>query len=182
MRPAVALVALLFVVACGSNAAPVADAAGLLAASAVPGVPYTTTVLTVSELSKDAAIPGLESMFSSWGYVDGAERTFQGQSHHLTYVLSRSLAFHDSAGALAYVAFVHDNTTAYFGVAGVQELTAQGRPGWQFTPAACACHMANPVEVGVVSNGSTVSWLEINGPDASPALLLSLLDPTNSVH
>jgi hypothetical protein len=176
--------ALLLSVACGSaSTSSGPGAAGslpVLSTSAVPGVPSTTAALTVTELAKDASIPDLASLITSFGYVGGLERTFQGQSRHLTLVVSRALAFQDPSGAEAYVAFVHDNATAYFGVAAVQALDAQGRPGWQFTPAACACHMANPVEVGIVSSGANVTWLEINGPDATPSLLLSLLDPSKS--
>jgi hypothetical protein len=135
----------------------------------------------VTDLSKDAAIPGLSSKFASWGYLQGAQRTFQGESRHLTYVVSRALVFKDFSGASAYVDFVHTNATAFFGISGVQPLVAQGRSGWQFTPAACSCHMANPVVIGVVSSQSVVAWLEINGPDATPALLLGLLDPVNNV-
>jgi hypothetical protein len=181
--PAIAA-ALLLAAGCGGTSAgssSTRDAIRVLSASAVPGIPFTTAALTVTELSKDAAIPGLSSKFTSWGYVQGAQRTFQGESRHLTYVVSRALVFKDVSGASAYVDFVHTNATAYFGIAGVQSLDAQGRPGWQFTPAACACHMANPVVIGVVSSQSVVAWLEINGPDATPALLLGLLDPANSV-
>ena len=177
-----AVVALVILTACGSvsttSTAGTDSTSGLLAASAVPGVPYTDTVLTVGELAKDASLPDMASRIGSMGYVKGSERTFQGESKHLTFVVSRFLDFTSSAGAAAYVAYVHDNATAYFGVAGVQPLTSQGRQGWQFTPSACACHLANPVVVGAVSNGPVVSWLEINGPDATPALLLSLLAGT----
>jgi hypothetical protein len=152
----------------------------LLSAAAVPGLPYTTASLSAGELSKDASIPGMSAMLASWGYVTGEQRTFQGESRHLTLVVSRALEFEDVLGAASYVSFVHSNATAYFGIGGVQPLDAQGRAGWQFSPQACACHMANPVVVGVVSSGSSVTWLEINGPDATPSLLLSLLDPTNS--
>lgn len=175
---------LLLAAACGS-ASTTGETGGagplpVLSASAVPGVPSKTAALSASELAKDASIPDLASLIASFGYVGGLERTFQGQSRHLTFVVSRALAFQDPSGAESYVAFVHDNATAYFGVAAVEPLDAQGRAGWQFTPAACACHMANPVEVGVVSSGADVAWLEINGPDATPALLVSLLDPSKS--
>ena len=185
-----ALVAAVFVTvalgACGTAAPPPAasspppSSVSVLSAQALPGIPYTTRGLTASDLSKDASLPNLMSMLSSWGYVDGAERVFQGQSRHLTYVQSRTLVFGDAAGAANFVSYVHTNAVAYFGVSADEALIAQGRAGWRFTPSACACHMANPVEVGVVSSGSTVSWLEINGPDATPALLVSLLDPSNS--
>ncbi|HZQ49115.1 MAG TPA: hypothetical protein VFB69_02295 [Candidatus Dormibacteraeota bacterium] len=173
--------------ACGTvSSQPVASSpppssVNVLSAKVVPGVPYTTRGLSASDLSKDASLPDLTSMLSTWGYVEGAERTFQGQSRHLTFVVSRTLVFTGAAGAQAYVSFIHTNVVAYFGVVAESPLTAQGRSGWQITPSACACHMANPVEVGVVSSGATVSWLEINGPDATPALLVSLLDPSNTV-
>lgn len=186
MRVAAGLVALLVLAGCGSASTPTSATSGtdstlgLLSASAVPGVPYSDSLLTVAVLTKDAALPDMASRLSSMGYLKGAERTFQGESRHLTFVVSRILDFATTAGAEAYLAYVHDNATAYFGVAVAQPLVAQGRQGWQFTPSACSCHMANPVVVGAVGSGPVVSWLEINGPDASPALLLSLLDPSNS--
>lgn len=184
-----ALLGLLITCSCGNPSTratpnpPVAEIVmRVLATSAVPGVPSTTTVLSVPELAKDASIPGLTSMLTSWGYLDGRERIFQGQSRHLTLVVSRSLIFKDATGARAFVAFVQANAWAFFGgVVEKQPLVAQGRSGWLFTPPMCACHMANPVIVGVLNDGSGVVWLEINGPEATPALLVSLLDPTLSV-
>jgi len=153
----------------------------VLAPSAVPGLPSTTQVLTIGELAKDAPIHGLTGRLAAWGYVDGRERTFQGESRRLTSVISRSLVFGDPAGAAAYVAYVRAHATTYFGVAtGVRPLKAQGRPGWLFSPPACACHLANPVLVGVVRDGSHVVWLDINGPKATRALLMRLLDPAES--
>lgn len=188
MRPLLAAASLAAIItACGTvslepvSSSPPPSSVSVLSAGVVPGVPYTTRGLSASDLSKDAPLPEISSLLSTWGYVDGAERTFQGQSHHLTFVVSRTLMFGGAEGAAAYVTFVHTNVVAYFGVAAEVPLTAQGRPGWQFTPSACACHMSNPVVVGVVTSGSSVSWLEINGPDATPALLVSLMDPANSV-
>jgi hypothetical protein len=178
-----ALQALLIIAGCGSpSPPPAASEMRVLATTAVPGLPSTTTVLTAVELSKDASIPGLAAMLSSWGYVDGRERVFQGESRHLSLVVSRLLIFKDAGGASTYVRFVQSNASAFFGVAvTIEPLVAQGRTGFQFTPAACACHMANPAIVGVLDAGTSVVWLEINGPDATPALLLSLLDPAQSV-
>jgi hypothetical protein len=154
----------------------------VLASSAVPGVPSVTRVLTIPDLAKDASIPGLAAKFKSWGYLDGRERVFQGQSRHLTLVVSRSLIFKDAAGARDFIAFVEANSDVFFGgFAGKHALVAQGRSGWLFMPPLCACHLANPVVIGVLEAGSRVVWLEINGPDATPALLVSLLDPTLSV-
>ena len=154
----------------------------VLARSAVPGVAAMTTALPVTELAKDAPISSLPSKLADWGYRGGRERTFQGESRHLTLVVSRSLAFDDRAGAAAFTAFVRANAAAYFGV-GVETraLATQDRSGWEFVPPPCACHMANPVEIGVVPDGSAVTWLEINGPDATKAELVRLLKPGRSV-
>jgi hypothetical protein len=154
----------------------------VLTTSAVPGVPSTTTVLAIGELAKDASIPGLASNIASWGYRDGRQRTFQGPSHHLTLVVSRFLVFRDDTGAQRFVAFVATSSGSYFGAGvGVHRLVAQGRSGWMFTPAPCACHLATPAFIGVVVQGSDVVWLEINGPDATPTLLVRLLSPRRSV-
>ena len=174
---------LLALSSCGNPSAPTSMATlpspmPLLAPSAVPGVAYTTRPLSVSELGKDAPLPTLGPTIRTLGFVGGRERTFQGESRHLTLVVSRFLAFKDPVGARSYLALVHSNAAAFFGgAATAQILTAEGRSGWLFTPAACACHLANPVLIGVVGAGSSVVWLEINGPDATPDLLISLLDP-----
>ncbi|HXY71617.1 MAG TPA: hypothetical protein VEM41_03670 [Actinomycetota bacterium] len=179
-----AALATLAVTACGNRAAtnpvpatsvPAAEMR-VLAASTIPYLPSTTTVLTTTELGKDAPIPGLAGKIASWGYLDGRERTFQGESRRLTTVISRSLVFRSATGARRYVAFVRAHATQYFGVAtGVGSLTSEGRTGWVFSPPPCACHLANPVLVGVLDDGSNVVWLDINGPKATRALLVQLL-------
>lgn len=162
----------------GSQHGPVISNAALpvLATSAVLGIPSTTTRLTTAELAKDAAIHGLAAKIASWGYLGGRQRTFQGESHRLTLVISRALIFRNAAGAQRYAAFVREHDAAFFG-ASVQAQRLPGRhmPGWLFIPPPCACHMANPAMIGVMSAGSRVLWLEINGPTATTALLVRLL-------
>jgi hypothetical protein len=154
-----------------------ASRAPVLPADAVPGIPSTTRALTAVDLAEDASIPGLASTIASFGFVAGRERTFQGQSKHLTYVVSRSLAFASPAGARRFVSYVRSKTASFFGVgATVRRLV--GREGWLFDPPACACHLANPVLVAVLPAGSDVVWLEINGPDATRAVLGRLLRST----
>jgi hypothetical protein len=176
-----ALVALLAVSGCGQAASqrgPVISTAALpvLATSAVPGIPSVTIRLTTADLAKDAALRGLAAKITSWCYLGGRQRTFQGESHHLTLVISRALIFRDALGAQHYAAFVREHEAAFFG-ASVQARRLPGRStsGWLFTPPLCACHLANPALIGVLSAGSRVLWLEINGPTATPALLLRLL-------
>jgi len=154
----------------------------VLAASAVPGVPSATTRLTTADLAKDAAVRGLAAKITSWGYLGGRQRTFQGESHRLTLVISRDLMFRGAVGAQRYAAFVRAHQAAFFG-ASVQakRLSGQSASGWLFTPPLCACHLANPALIGVVNSGSRVIWLEINGPQATPALLVRLLDSAGHV-
>lgn len=179
--------ALLIAFACGSpapRAAPTPPVVEMqvLSSSAVPGIPFVTKVLTIGALAGDASIPALAGNLRSWGYIDGRERTFQGESRHLMLVISRSLIFKDKSGASDFVAFVHANSAAYFGgTTTLRPLLAQGRSGWLFAPPSCACHLANPAFIGVLEMGSSVVWLEINGPDATAELLVSLLDPALSV-
>jgi hypothetical protein len=52
------------------------------------------------------------------------------------------------------------------------------RPPTSIRPPLCAGHMATPLVVGVAAQGRKVSWLEINGPQASTRLLTQLLAHT----
>jgi hypothetical protein len=175
------LLALLAASGCGqpgSQPGPVISNAALpvLATTAVPGIPAATTRLTTADLAKDAAIHGLAAKIASWGYLGGRQRTFQGESHRLTLVVSRALIFRDALGAQRYAAFVREHDAAFFGSSvQAQHLPGRSGPGWLFIPPLCACHMANPALIGVLNTGSRVLWLEINGPTATPALLLRLL-------
>jgi hypothetical protein len=176
------LLALLTASGCGqpgNQHSPVIANASLpvLATSAVPGIPSATTRITTMDLAKDAAIRGLAAKIASWGYLGGRQRTFQGESHHLTLVVSRALIFRDAVGAQHYAAFVREHQAAFFGTSvQAQHLPGRGVSGWLFIPPLCACHMANPALIGVLNAGSRVLWLEINGPTATPALLMRLLD------
>lgn len=176
------LLALLAASSCGqpgNQHGPAISNAALpvLASSAVPGISSVTTRLTTADLAKDAAIRGLAAKIASWGYLGGRQRTFQGESHHLTLVISRALIFRDATGARHYAAFVRAHQAAFFGTSvRAQRLPGRSVSGWLFIPPLCACHMANPALIGVMNAGSRVLWLEINGPTATPALLMRLLD------
>jgi hypothetical protein len=56
-----------------------------------------------------------------------------------------------------------------------EPLSSGGRSGYLIDPAACACHRAAPTLTAVVSRGSRVSYLEINGDGADRAALEALL-------
>jgi hypothetical protein len=180
-----AALALLGIVGCGSQGSqsrPTVPNATLpvLATSAVPGIPSVTTRLTTAVLGKDATIPALAAKITSWGYLGGRQRSFQGESHYLTLVVSRALMFRDAAGAERYATFVRGHGASFFGgPVETERLTGQGLSGWLFNPPLCACHMANPALIGVLNAGPRIIWLEINGPAATPALLVRLL---NSLH
>jgi hypothetical protein len=182
-----ALLVLLIAVGCarpGSQPGSMISKAALpvLAATAVPGIHSVTIRLTTTDLAKDAVIPGLAAKIASWGYLGGRQRTFQGESHHLTLVVSRALMFRDAVGAQRYAAFVREHQAAFFGVSvQTRRLADRGLSGWLFTPPMCACHLANPALIGILNAGSRVIWLEINGPAATPALLLRLLGSVRGV-
>jgi hypothetical protein len=181
------LVAVLAASGCGgaaSQSGPAVSAAVLpvLSGSAVPGMPSVTVRLTAADLGKDAVIAGLAAKISSWGYLAGRQRTFQGESHHLTLVVSRGLLFRTAVGARRYSAFLRAHRAAFFGgVVQAQHLSGRGVSGWLFTPPLCACHLANPALIGVLNAGTRVIWLEINGPAATRVLLVRLLGDIRSV-
>jgi len=181
------LVALLAAPGCGQAAGqpgPAVSTAALpvLARSAVPGIPSATIRLTAAELAKDAVIAGLAAKISSWGYLAGRQRTFQGESRHLTLVVSRALLFRNAVGARRYTDFVRAHQAAFFGIAAqAKRLPGRGLSGWVFIPPLCACHLANPALIGVLNTGARVIWLEINGPAATRPLLVRLLDGLSHV-
>jgi hypothetical protein len=154
------------------------SAAPVLSAAAVPGLAVTTRAVPATLLEKDAAVPGLGVRLLTDGYVGGRERTFQGPSKDLSLVVSRSLVFAHPAGAADFVRLVHDEAATYFGVSTeVAPLSTAVGNGWLFRPPACACHLAQPLRVGVLQDGSRVVWLSINGPLATDARLTALLAP-----
>jgi len=149
----------------------------VLPASAVAYLPSHVSRLTTADLQKDASVASMPAELASLGYVSGAQRTFQGQSkRRLQVVVSRTLRFQSAAGAAGYVRFVHDHAGAYVGqVPTLKPLTSGGRSGWLIVAPLCACHMAQPDLLAVVSDGRDVTWLMVNGPGAKPAVLRSLL-------
>jgi hypothetical protein len=153
----------------------------VLSADGLPGLAEKDRSLPIAELAKDSSLPDAASQLVADGYVGGRERTFQGPSRHLTYVASRSLAFRDEAGARLFLSFVRAHPDAWFGSSTqASDVVSASRPGFVFQPSACACHLANPVFVGVVQDGPRLVWLEVNGPDATRQVLLDLLKPSRS--
>jgi hypothetical protein len=136
---------------CGSSSPPQAQPA--LAASAVPG--------------KDVTVSG---------FVSGTERVFQGESHDLVRVVSRTLEFESPEAAHAYVDLVRTHVDDLYGVGTTAEpLDIGERTGYVIDPAACACHRAAPILTAAVSDGSRVSYLEINGDGVDRSKLEQLL-------
>jgi hypothetical protein len=132
--------------------------------------------LTAAALSRESSARWLAGKLGRWGYVSGAERYFQGESRRLQVVDSRTLRFRRAAGATDFVAFVRTHAAAYLGsVAGVKRFSSQGRRGILVIGQPCQCHLANPAFLGVVARGGAVTWLEINGPAATPRQLSALI-------
>lgn len=148
---------------------------GVLPPHAITGLPEVTKALTAIDVQKDSSRPGLAARMRRWGYRSGWQRTFQGESRRLTLVVSRSLMFGTGTGAAHFVAYLEGHINAFYPFAISKPLAVSGQAGWLIKPPLCACHMAQPVYVGVTRAGRQVRWLEINGPRASGALLTSLL-------
>lgn len=165
--------------ACGGAgaSAETAPRPPVMAASAVPYLPSHVSSLTAADLLKDGIQPGLAGDLSHWDFRAGAQRTFHGRSHKLQLVVARTLEFGGSTGARAYVAYVKQHAAGIMGADPVASpLVSGARRGWLFVPAGCACHMAQPAVIGIVSGGQRVSYLEVNGPDATAHALRTLLE------
>ena len=180
MRPRAALAlavaaAAVSLAGCGGTARHPPSATGVLPAHAIAGLPAVTRELSAADVQKDSGVHDLAALLRRWGYQRGWQRTFQGESRRLTLVVSRSLTFGASAGAAAFVAFLGRHVDAFYPFAISKPLATSGQSGWLIKPPLCACHMAQPLYVGVTRTGRQVRWLEINGPRASGRMLRTLL-------
>jgi hypothetical protein len=176
-RPAgiLALASGLIAVACGSASMPTATVA-TLPAHAVPGLPSTRTTLTPAFLARETQAAPLRGQLRTWGFIGGARRYFQGESRRLQLVDSRTLRFRGAAGATAFVGFLRTHLNSYVGsYARTRRYMANGRAGFLAVAQACRCHLANPTYLAAVTARGTVTWLEINGPGATPKRLAALL-------
>ena len=143
----------------------------MLSTDALPGLEETTEPVTAEDLAADFG-----TGVSVDGFVSGTERVFQGESHDLDRVVSRTLEFETPQAATAYVELVRAHVDDLYGVGTTAKpLEEGGRAGYLVDPAACACHRASPTVTGVVSEGSRVTYLEINGDGATPEALGKLL-------
>ena len=169
MRRVLILVVSLALAGCGSSPAP--EAEPVLPAEALPGLEATTAPVTAedlaAELGGEVAVDGL---------VSGTERVFQGESHDLDRVVSRTLEFENEAAAKGYVDLVRTHIDDLYGVGTTAEsLEAGGRSGYLIDPAACACHRASPTLTAVLARGPRVTYLEANGGGVDPAAVEALL-------
>ena len=165
-----ALVLLVLVLSgCGSSSPP--EAEPVLPADALPGLEATTQPLAADDLAGDFG-----SDVPVEGFLSGTERDFQGESHDLTRVVSRTLEFESPEAAHAYVDLLRTHVDDLYGAGTTAEpLQAGGRAGYVIDPAACACHRATPALTAAVSNGPRVTYLEINGDGATRERLGELL-------
>lgn len=169
MRRALLLIVLLLLAGCGSSAAPQAEP--VLPTDALPGLDATTEPVTADDLAADF---GTDVQVD--GFVSGTERVFQGESHGLDRVVSRTLEFESVAAAKAYVDLARTHVDDLYGAGTTAEpLEAGGRQGYLVDPAACACHRASPTLTAVLAGGPRVTYLEVNGGGVDPAAVEALL-------
>jgi hypothetical protein len=169
MRRVLIILAFLVLGGCGSS--PPQEAEPVLSTDALPGLEATTEPVSAADLAADF---GTDVPVD--GFVSGTERVFQGESHDLNRVVSRTLEFESPKAATAYVELVGARVDDLYGVGTTAKPFEEGgRAGYLVDPAACACHRASPTLTGVVSEGSRVTYLEINGDGATPEALGRLL-------
>ena len=171
---ALAVAAAICLAGCGGPA-PATAASGVLPSRAITGLPAVTRSLTAVDVQQDSSLHHLAALLKQWGYQGGWQRTFQGESRRLTLVVSRSLTFTTRAGAHRFVTYLGKHINSFYPFAVSKPLAVASQSGWLIKPPLCACHMAQPLYVGVTAAGRQVRWLEINGPRATGALLTSLL-------
>jgi hypothetical protein len=165
------LLALVVAVLAGCGASSDRNLA-VLPASAVPELESTTEQVTAEDLAADFGTA--EPSFR--GFVIGRERVFQGESHDLDRVVSRTLSFENAKDAQAYLGYFRTHLAlAYGSGTAARPLESEGRSGILVDPAACACHRAEPTLTAVVADGQRVTYLEINGGGAKRPRLEGLL-------
>jgi hypothetical protein len=169
VRAALVLIALVLLAACGGSASTELP---VLPTSAVPGLSSSTDEVTAEDLAADFGAG--TKPFS--GFARGRERVFQGESHDLDRVVSRTLEFEDTAAAQAYLRYYQSHLALAYG-AGTRasQLESGGREGYLIVPAACACHRAEPTLTALVARGPRVTYLEVNGGGAKRDRLEALL-------
>lgn len=185
MRPGAGLAIVVAIAACASACgssrsvtvqSTVALPPPTLSPRAVPYLPSKLSPLTPAKLARETGTPGLRGQLGSWGFLDGAERYFQGESRQLQVVDSRVLRFKSAAGAASFVAFIRGHASVYLGsFPGMHPFTSRGRSGILASAQECTCHLANPAFLAVVARGGEVTWLEINGPGATKGRLAQLI-------
>jgi hypothetical protein len=144
----------------------------VLPVSAVPELESTTEEVSADDLAADFGASGR----SFAGFLVGRERVFQGESHDLDRVVSRTLSFENAKDAQAYLGYFRTHLAlAYGSGTTATPLESEGRGGFLVDPAACACHRAEPTLTALVANGERVTYLEINGGGAKRPRLESLL-------
>ncbi len=149
----------------------------VLPVAAVPYLPSTTSALSAARIAHEAELPTLVSRLRSWGFDAAAIRYFQGESRRrLQVVDSRSFRFATPVGAQSFVRFIQDHPTAFLPDSEPPHAySSRGRSGVVMQGALCACHLSMPVYLAVVSRATRVTWLEVNGPGATPRALRRLI-------
>ena len=169
MRAALVVIALVLLAACGESGSTELP---LLPTSALPELSSSTDGVTAEDLAADFGAG--TKRFS--GFAQGRERVFQGESHDLDRVVSRTLEFDDAAAARAYLRYYQSHLALAYGAGtSASPIDSEGREGYLIDPAACACHRAEPTLAALVAEGPRVSYLEVNGGGAKRDRLESLL-------
>jgi hypothetical protein len=148
----------------------------VLPTAAVPGLHEETHEVLLRDLLVDFGATNENVEARVGPYVRGRERIFQGESHKLDRVVSRTLEFQDAEAARAYVSFYGAHVDLAFGTGTDKSaIRSRGRTGYLIDAASCACHRAEPTLAAVVARDTRVTYLEVNGGGATRESLITLL-------
>ncbi len=177
-----ALLGLLGSIGAGGLAGCGASAGGPPATLPAREVPYLSTSIksvSPSSLAREAQDPSLATRLRHWGFEIAADRYFQGESRRLQVVDSRTLRFHHTAGATAFVSYMRAHLSPILGsFPMISAYRFRDRDGILAVGQECQCHLANPTFLALVARRGMVSWLEINGPAATRERVAALLART----
>ncbi len=174
-----ALLGLLGPIGAGGLAGCSSSAGGPPATLPAREVPYLSSSIkpvSPSSLARETEDPSLARRLRHWGFEVAADRYFQGESRRLQVVDSRTLRFHHTAGAAAFVSYMRAHLSPILGAfPTISAYRLRDRDGILAVGQECQCHLANPTFLALVARRGTVSWLEINGPAATRDRVAALL-------
>ena len=182
-----ALVAGLFLVACGSDpTVPVPPSSGQsspvegldpIPSAALPGHPAAAVALDAGTVAQDAVdVSGLEELLADAGFVGGTQRQFSRTGAGRRRIVARVLTFETADGANRYLTWLDDHVADVIGKASPNTQLQAPADGTVFehAPNPC-CHSETRVFLAAWNRGPRVVTLQFDGPAARASAVPELV-------